>query len=177
VPGVIPELGVIQRVPLAYLDLLGLKSSGDSPHFAPVTLDPSIEIRDLYLANRWEEVQGSTTTALAGGGFFASSLAVPSGELWALDGVNVYVNPVAGNTLNSPRIVVYNTQTGAIIRFGATGGSYAGGANVYWSDTLSSGTLPLLMRPSDTIGVLTAPNTWPTGQAVLAWARFARLKV
>lgn len=165
--------GVIQRLPLAYLDLLGLKSSGDAPHVVQDDLSVSIDITSLYWANRFEFVAGSTTTGLAAGGYFPSSLAVPPGEMWIADGIQAQCNTVAGNTLNYARLAIWNARTGSPYRMTDPVMGVVGPLR-WWSAQLVG---PTIMMPDDVVGLVSDPNTWPTGQAAVFSARIVRLRI
>lgn len=90
----------IQRFPVALLDLLGMKGTGDTPHTIAGDISLGLDITDLYLAQRRTVVTGQTAIPMTGTGSFAAVGAlVPSGELWVVYGVTATLaTPTAAAT-------------------------------------------------------------------------------
>ena len=84
----------IQRFPYGLTDLLGMKSSGDTPHVLGNAIAVTLaDGADYYLAPRRSIMQGDTAVNLAAAGYFAAvGLAVPASECWLVYNVTCSVN-------------------------------------------------------------------------------------
>ena len=71
----------ITRSPVGLLDFFGLKNDGRNPAELANVVAPIIDLREFYLADRWQYTSESGLTA-TGTNNVACALSVPVGEIW-----------------------------------------------------------------------------------------------
>lgn len=116
---------LINRVPPGLLSLLGIKALGQNPQWLPDSLQPTLELLQLYTSANAQE-STYLTPAIGAAGAFVSTTAGPGpGELWLVDRMSVYTNgglPV-GTTLTDVRPIYQNTATNALTFLNGTAAS------------------------------------------------------
>lgn len=165
--------GVVQRVPMALLDLLGLKSTGQNPVLFSELLGPSIDMTDLYLANRWEIINASVAAIATTGLKTTGSWEPADGTVLVIDGACIqFATVLAAATTYRLRLCLYTVQTGNPFRMApsavtTTVGEIVAGA---WDG-------PIVVRPGEGLGIWAENVTLGTSAAPRIAGRVARLGI
>jgi hypothetical protein len=94
----------LSAFPVGLLDLIGSQSFGENVKDLSPTIVPTIDVTDLYLANRFETiVQNVTTDVLANGQNAAKTfvITVPIGEIWRVQNVSAFLGTGVGEALTA----------------------------------------------------------------------------
>lgn len=167
----------IQRYPRGLIDLLGMKSTGDTPHQLQQQIGGEIDMLDWYLNDRLEVL--STTIAVAPaalGNFQFQNSTVPQGEMWAVYDVAVNCGGVvaaAASIIFAPVIFRNQSLVGNAVIAGpqstaATGQNILAGARYE---------KPNLVLPGQSFGVQVQGITGVPAVPFQLTCWFARLKV
>lgn len=102
----------IQRFPRALLDLLGLKATGDTPHTMGDSVVGTVDLSIHYPIDRTISlVSGTTSIAAAQTGYpqpgTNNTFYVPSGEIWSVLGVSMWLTTAAVTTATSVNIGIW----------------------------------------------------------------------
>lgn len=105
----------IQRLPRAFVDLLGLKSTGDAPHFISETVQGVVDLSVHYPIDRTISlVSGTTSIAGAQTGYPQPGsnpvFTVPAGELWSVLGVSMWLTTAAVTTATGVNIGIWRSN-------------------------------------------------------------------
>lgn len=148
----------IQRYPKGLIDLLGMRATGDTPHQISNVVLGSIEMLDMYLADRVLTWRGTTGVPPAGTGFVASSITPNSpspGEMWMLYGAGIIFAPIgAGTAIKAAFCIQRSAFTGSNI-FQKVGEELNLAATI-GGMAYEHFTRPIIVRPGDTFGVYTS---------------------
>lgn len=152
----------IQRPARGLVDLLGLKSTGDSPRMIGAEISGKLELLDLYLADRRTTTQNIAASTITAVGFkpigqLAASIPQP-GYLFFVYSIMVTLRTQAASSWEGAIVVMPQ-------RFvGLQGYTYIA-SNPWPTAALENLVLgryferPLIMQPGDTIGVMTSAVT------------------
>lgn len=146
----------IQRVPRGLLHALGMKGTGEFPHELTGNLFASFDSTVLYL-NDLQRTQFQTTSNINTAGVFqgATSIQVPTGELWLMTNVSCYCSVLAAGNTNWKCQAGYVRKTAFSAVFEAltpmtpaavTGDSITVGTQLHPGD--------LVLAPNDSIAVM-----------------------
>lgn len=138
----------IQRTPTGLLDLLGMQSVGNTPHFLNPNVQAVLDVTNLFTIDRLQRGAG-TTAVIAGIGFATTGVGPAPGELWLVD--TIQVNSGALAAASAIRYVP------AVIRQGLLANSQYFGDQQLVSNPNTLGasvifTRPMILRPGDIIG-------------------------
>jgi hypothetical protein len=141
----------IQRFPSGLLDLLGMQSTGDTPHVLNESLISTVDIQDLYLSERLKgrndggSVPITTTGYIAGG----SSGVVPATEAWQVYGISATSVPCTVATAAKGSLVIFRQNPGLIqilpVNWAVLAGELIGVGMVFER--------PTIMRPGDLVSL------------------------
>jgi hypothetical protein len=145
----------IQRLPVGLLDLLGMQSTGDTPHSIAESVIPSIELTDLYLTDRLASIFGSSGALNATTSGNVANQGPPDGYQWLLYGCSYTSGAVAAAASISWVPAIYRASLGAYQAFGEKQLLAATqiAAKGIWFER------PLVMRPGDRCGYIVADVT------------------
>ncbi len=167
----------IQRYPRGLIDLLGMKSTGDTPHQLGGQIAGELDMLDWYLNDRLEVL--STTIAVAPaalGNFQFQNSTVPQGEMWAVYDVAVNCGGVvaaAASIIFTPVIFRNQSLVGNAVAAGFQT-TAATGQNILSGTHYSQ---PTLVLPGQSFGVQVQGITGVPAVPFQLTAWFARLKV
>lgn len=164
--------GLIQRVPVGYLDLFGLKSSGQTPTVSPDECQPVVDITELYAAARWEQITATTNTVNLIGFWGAAALTVPSGEMWLVDRLTYTTGTLLAGTTYRLRPGMIASQSGSQpIAVGDPSQTWTAAERPFfgWGD--------IIARAGDQLGLVVDSLTLGTALTFDIRCRFLRLLV
>lgn len=122
----------IQRYPMGVVDLLGMKSTGDTPHVLDQAVRLNLDALDYYLWPRKVSFTGqSSSNATAVGQImdFLGIPLVPAGQLWAVYSVNLWWGPEpAGANITAVPYYDFQNTTGRVFFDPVVGNIAAWGA-------------------------------------------------
>lgn len=110
----------IQRYPRGLIDVLGLRSTGDTPSALSMEQSAVLDMWDLYLADRCEAVTfnaSGNVTAL--GNLLFTGATVPQGEMWLLYELTIFSGVVAAATSQTIVPWLSRSQTGTGVNVSA----------------------------------------------------------
>jgi hypothetical protein len=169
----VADAKTIQRLPNGLLDLLGMQSTGDTPHLINGEVQGTLELSDLYLTDRLRGANAATANVAAVGPLL-TTVGPPAGEQWMVYGFtgasDVALAAATGYTANllinraSTGFSQFVTQPFAI----ANPARWAGGVTYE---------RPLIMRPGDLLGVWISAVTGAPASALSLTAIFVPIRV
>lgn len=141
----------IQRRPIALLDILGMKGTGDTPHLVAPDMQTVYDTTDLYLSDRMDNIQGAVVVGAATG-FLPVPVAsyVQPTECWFVYSLHAIgaAGVTAGATVKV-QLAIYRASLGQYQLFNAYNSFIA-------TEVVSLGIhfeRPLLLRPGDRAAV------------------------
>jgi hypothetical protein len=164
--------GLIQRVPTGFVDLLGLKSTGQNPTISPDELANVIDVFDLYKAARWEVLSGQTNAVNLVGFWGVTQWTVPAGELWLVD-------QMATSSVALPAATTYNLRQAIIAPNVSAPIAISPGSSqpVAVAESACLGWGPLVMQSGQQGGIYVQGLTLGTAQTFTVRGRVLRLTV
>lgn len=133
--------GIVNRVPVGLLDLLDMKSRGQTPRELSSQVQAGIDIAPLYYSDLEEAVAAVDAGVAAIG--LTTSLAVPQDEIWFVRQMSVSTTTGAGEaisfapwfftTLNRPGGGFYSGALGVPMVLAASSTGAAFSNNPFWA--------------------------------------------
>jgi hypothetical protein len=165
----------IQRYPRGLIDLFGMKATGDTPHTLSDQISGELDLTDLYLNARCQQINNVTAVVLAATGNFAFINSGPAAnEIWLVYGVTVDSQPTAAATAIKYSLVAFRVAASSGPDFVA--GEFSLGA----SDRRLDGKnweRPMVMRPGDNFGLVVSTITGAPGIQPRLWVYYASLLI
>jgi hypothetical protein len=148
----------IQRYPRGLIDLLGMRATGETPHSLGQQTIGTLDLVDLYMADRCElySVATSAPTTVVGGQAFPLAQ-VPDGQVWFLYDATLRCTATAAATLLQQNLAVFRQQGSLTLPLAISGTMRV--------PALEGGTVgvhfekPLVMLPGHALGVWTSAIT------------------
>lgn len=169
----LPRWGRIQRSPTGLLDFLGMQSSGQQPTVFPESLQGTVDLSPLYLAERQTWSVHSTAAINAIGLWGASGSIVPNGQLWIAQQIScVRTLPLGAGTTLRYRLAIYEANTTTPIAIGPVQDSTAAGEIPYlgWDG-------PIVIKGGYGIAVVVMGGTFGVPPTLYVSFRGAKLLV
>lgn len=145
----------IQRVPLALVDMLGMKATGDTPHQMGETVGGVVDMLDMYLWNRTVDYGMQCGVAPTVVGFLISSGGAygqgpADGTIWLLYSAGIRYAPIAAGAshISAAAINRVGSRVQLLHEPVSIPASTGGGTQVWFPR-------PVIVRPGDTIGCYT----------------------
>jgi len=144
----------IQRLPTGLLDILGMQSTGDTPHSLEQSVSATLDTTELYLMDRFARRIEQCAVIAATGTFIAglpvaSPLGPSPGEQWMLYGITVTSTPLVAATAVTYVFSLSRTSLG--------GTQYLSSQQTVTNPNLfGQGQLwerPMILRPGDQLGI------------------------
>lgn len=168
----------IQRFPTGFTDLLGIRSTGDTPHQIAQQIAGGLELRDYYLFDRVQTQVGQSPVAIGAVGFLANSTGattIPQGEMWLLYDASLRVPPIAAATALTVSLVVQRSAAGTsawfplteTLNLPASTGGLAG----------SKFDNPIWLRPGDVFGTYCSSITGVPASQAFTCVSYAVLRI
>jgi hypothetical protein len=168
----------IQRLPTGLLDILGMQSTGDTPHSLEQSVSATLDTTELYLMDRFARRIEQTAVIAAAGTFIAglptaTPLGPQPGEQWMLYGVTVTSTALAAATNISYVFSLSRTSLG--------GTQYLSSKqSVANPDVFGQGQLwerPMILRPGDQLGIAATLVTGAPAVAPFVQAFFVPIRI
>lgn len=165
----------IQRLPAGLLDLLGMQSTGDTPHYIAGEVQPVLDLTDLYLTDRLTGANGNTAQVSAVG-LLTTTVGPSPGEMWLTYGVTGSSGNLAATTGYTANLGINRPSSGGFTQFItspraiANPGLFADGVTYE---------RPMIMRPGDTLAAWISAITGAPGatSGLSLTAFFIRIRV
>ena len=149
----------IQRLPVGLLDILGMQSTGDTPHLIADEVQPVMDLTDLYLTDRLSR-SIAQTAVIAAIGFAVAGTVTPlgpaPGEQWMVYGLMTSSGALAAATQITYVMAVSRTSL-------AAGAQYLTRQQVVANPNIFAEGLtferPLILRPGDQLGIFVSQLT------------------
>jgi hypothetical protein len=163
----------IQRLPAGLLDLLGMQSTGDTPHLISGEVVPMLDLIDLYLVDRLRGTNAATANVAAPGSLLTTVGPTP-GEMWLCYGLSASSNgALAAATGYTANLLVNRPSTG-FSQFITLPQAVANPALFATGVTFQK---PLIMRPGDTLGIWVSAVTGAPASGVFCTAIYVPIRV
>lgn len=168
----------IQRLPTGLLDILGMQSTGDTPHTLNASLVPTLDCSDIYLMDRFARRIEQCAVIAAAGTFIAglptaTPLGPQPGEQWMLYGVTVTSTALAAATNVSYVFSLSRTSLGGT-QYLSSQQSVAN-PNVFGQGLLWES--PMILRPGDQLGIAATLVTGAPAVAPFVQAFFVPIRI
>jgi len=169
----VADAKTIQRLPVGLLDLLGMQSTGDTPHLISGEVQPTLDLTDLYLTDRLRGANAATANVTAAGSLL-SAVGPPAGEQWLCYGfAGTSLGALAAATGFTANLLINRPSVGFAQFITnpypiANPGLWAGGVTYE---------TPLIMRPGDTLGAWISAITGAPASALSLTAIYVPLRV
>lgn len=150
----------INSQPVGLLSLLGIKSLGQNPWVLSNEVASTVDLLQLYIAERAQIYGGATIAVNAVGPYSAPQLAPDPGKILLLSQIQARrSSAIAAATSYRVRLVVYDTQTGFHAACSPTFASGTAGEApcLGWAG-------PIIVRPSQAVGLWCEQVTLGTAQ-------------
>jgi hypothetical protein len=162
----------IQRFPAGLLDILGMQSTGDTPHLIGGEVIPTIDLLDYYLIDRLRGQQATTANVAAIGGL-VTTVTPPAGEQWLVYGFTGASAALAAATAFTATLAVFRASTGFYQFIGpnvsaANPATYANGVSF---------SQPFIMRPGDVLAAWVSAVTGAPAVGIGLTAIFVPIRI
>jgi hypothetical protein len=163
----------IQRLPSGLLDLLGMQSTGDTPHLISGEVVPIVDLMNMYLTDRLRG-QNAATANVTVVGNLPSTVGPAAGEQWLVYGITgSSTGALAAATGFTANLFINRASTG-FVQFITP--PYAVANPALWAGGVSW-TEPVIMRPGDTVGVWISAVTGAPASGINCTAIYVPLRV
>lgn len=168
----------IQRLPTGLLDILGMQSTGDTPHTLAESLVSTLDCTDIYLLDRFQRRIEQCAVIAAAGTFIAglptaTPLGPQPGEQWMLYGITVTSTALAAATNITYVFSLSRTSLG--------GTQYLSDKqSVANPDVFGQGKLwerPMILRPGDQLGIAATLVTGAPAVAPFVQAFYVPIRI
>jgi len=170
----VADAKTIQRLPVGLLDLLGMQSTGDTPHLVSGEVSPTLELLDLYLTDRLTGANVATANVTAVGPINTTT-GPAAGEMWMVYGITATSQgALAAATGFTGNLFVNRPSSGGFSQFYGPPQAVANPA--LWAGSVHF-ERPMIMRPGDTLGFWISAITGAPASALSITAFFIRIRV
>lgn len=164
----------IQRLPTGLLDLLGMQSTGDTPHLMSGEVQPTLDLTDLYLTDRLAGANVATANVAVVGPLLTTTGPAP-GEMWLVYGITGSSTGVlAAASGFTGNLLVTRPSSGGFSQFVSPSVAVANPA--LWAGSVTY-ERPMIMRPGDTLGYWVSAVTGAPASGISITAFFIRIRV
>lgn len=164
----------IQRLPVGLLDLLGMQSTGDTPHVINGEVQGTMDLTDLYLTDRLTGANVATANVAAVGPILTTTGPAP-GEMWLVYGITgSSLGALAAATGFTGNILINRPSAGGFSQFVSQSAVVANPA--LWAGSVTY-ERPMIMRPGDTLGFWVSAITGAPASGISLTAFFIRIRV
>jgi len=163
----------IQRLPVGLLDLLGMQSTGDTPHMISGEVVPIVDLINLYLTDRLAG-QNAATANVAAVGSLLSTVGPGPGEQWMVYGLTGSSTGALAAATGFTANLTINRASAGFVQFLTP--PYAVANPGLWAGGISFDT-PFIMRPGDKVGVWISAITGAPASGINCTAIYSALRV
>lgn len=122
---------LINRVPLGLLGLLGIKALGKNPSFLQDTVQPTVDLSNLYVHSNLELLEALTGNVNAVGVFTSGGVQNLSGEFWVFPRVCIRGATLGAATTYRLRLGLQDINLGLVVASSPNAASGATGERIY----------------------------------------------
>lgn len=164
---------LVNRVPPGLLSLLGIKAGGQNPAILPDTLQPTLELLELYVSGNAVDVDAATSLVVNNGVWAIGTPAPGPGEIYLVERMSVTIgaNLAAGTTYRVVPTISDAVTAGRVFPVGPEASATAG-------QRLSVGSWGGFVLPSGfRLGLFAAQVTLGTAVQMSVAARYVPLSI